>query len=203
MVTPNGHVFRLNPNRSIAKKSAAPMAGHMPGVIETRQKFRRSAKAGGGEEQRTADYVKGFFERQDERATRNMQRDRQEARHADFAAGRRADARTLSAIERELDRGVTKSIRTGSRALSAVFSAFGKIFDLFGGGEPVLTPQQAKLARRAAMERREQAAVERSFDEREQAKQELRDEMVRYQEGRRVLGRSRGRSDDYGRELER
>lgn len=205
VVTPNGHVFRLNPNRVDCEEIGQRLADvqrHMPGVIETRQHFaaqreKRAAEKG----QRTADYVKGFFERQDERATRNMQRDRQEARHADFAAGRRADARTLSAIERELDRGVTKSIRTGSRALSAVFSAFEKIFDLFGGGEPVLTPQQAKLARRAAMERREQAAVERSFDEREQAKQELRDEMVRHQEGRRVIARSRG--DDYGRELER
>jgi hypothetical protein len=207
VVTPNGHVFRLNPNRVDCQEIGQRLADvqrHMPGVIETRQHFaaqreKRAAEKG----QRSADYVKGFFGRQDERAARNLARDRQEARHADFAAGHRADARTLSAIERELDRGVTKSIRTGSRALSALFSAFEKILDLFGGGEPILTPQQAKLARASAIERREQAAVERSFDEREQAKQELLDEMQRQQETRRVLARSRGRSDDYGRELER
>jgi hypothetical protein len=191
-ITRDGNVHGVDPKKfgDAGQVFFAELAasGPLPGVIETRARYAREGER-----------ISKIWE-----SHRSAQRAIREQRAAKFAKPRDASI-TRSSIKRDIYKGLGKTRRGGGR----VARVLGGLADFVAGllptgGEPTLTPDQAKRTRAAVKEQRAERQTEISAASKRDMKDELLARIAR-QEAQARLRRSRGEkmSHDLDHERER
>jgi len=137
-VTRQGDVHRINPDKFSDAKRFLDLAGDLPGVVETRARFEiEGEKISAVWDQRRA-----------AGAERDAAYEGDRALHDTVNAGERGVENTLHAADDAVNAGLDATSGAAGFLAKAIEKVLA-VFSLFVGGEPKLTPQQARDQARA------------------------------------------------------